>query len=50
MPLIPCILEKNNKPTYTWGTCAGLILLANKLKDTKIGGQTKVEFVMLSHL
>ena len=25
-----------------WGTCAGLILLADRLQDTKIGGQSKV--------
>ncbi len=33
---------KGDGRPWVWGTCAGLILLANTLEETKDGGQTRV--------
>ena len=33
--------QRPRKP-FVWGTCAGLILLSNKIEETMKGGQVKV--------
>ena len=34
--------SRSDRPTVTWGTCAGLILIADELSGKKQGGQTTV--------
>ena len=34
----------NNGERVVWGTCAGMIMLANNLQGTKVGGQKHVSF------
>lgn len=38
------------RPGVVWGTCAGLILLANRLDGEKEGGQTLVSFLSGKHV
>lgn len=39
-------IENGDGKGVVWGTCAGLILLSNKLKEQKSGGQTLVSTKM----
>lgn len=34
------------KPPAVWGTCSGLIMLANELENQKQGGQYHVSFIL----
>lgn len=37
---------RKDRPTVTWGTCAGLILIADELSGKKQGGQTTVRILI----
>ena len=37
---------RKDRPTVTWGTCAGLILIADEVSATKQGGQTTVRILI----
>lgn len=42
--------KRQDRPTVTWGTCAGLIVLADELSNQKTGGQTTVSRTFLSFI